>query len=202
MASRWCKNSCLVVWSVCGLLWAHAAFATVLNVPQKYQEKSYWCWAASSQAILEYYRTQKTQTAIALYGTEGVNTWNWLSGTSPHTSTDPERNGIDLILQHFAKLATTHHWLYFSQEKVQSEISARRPFVIEWRWDSGGGHFVVAKGITGDYMTLMDPYNGPTINTYSWVRRGGGHTWTDTLTLNTSPPADLTAVIFLLLEGD
>lgn len=201
MVRRWGKKFGLVAWSLSGLLWAHAAFATVLNVPQKYQEQDQWCWAASSQAILAYYKTQKTQTEIAQYGTEGVNTWNWLVGSSPHTSTDPARNGIDLILFHFAKLATYQWDWSISQTQVQSEIDARRPFVIYWAWDGGGGHFLVAKGIDGDYVTLMNPATGTSLNTYSWVQKGGGHTWTDTLTLNTSPPADITPIIYLLL-GD
>ena len=196
MASRVYKNLGLVAWLLCGLLWTNVAFARVLNVPQKYQEQSQWCWAASSQAVLEYYRTKKTQTEIAQYATEGANIWNWLAGSS----TNPTRNGIDLILMHFANL-TTYHWGWvLSQSQVQSEIAARRPFVIYWLWDSGGGHFVVAKGIDGDYMTLMNPATGTTINTYSWVRQGSTHTWIDTLTLNTSPPANITPAIYLLLR--
>jgi ABC-type bacteriocin/lantibiotic exporter with double-glycine peptidase domain len=195
MASRVYKNLGLMAWLLCGLLWTNVAFATVLNVPQEYQEQSQWCWAASSQAILAYYRTTKPQTEIAEYGTDGANIWNWLTGSS----TNPTRNGIDLILLHFAKLATSHWWNYLSQAQVESEIDARRPFVIYWLWDGGGGHFVVAKGIDGDYMALMDPGAGPTLNTYSWVRQSSSHTWTDTLTLNTNPPANLTAIIDLLL---
>ncbi len=124
------------------------------------------------------------------------------TGLQVAAHTNPTRNGIDLILLHFAKLATTSGAV-LSQAQVQSEIAARRPFVIYWQWDSGGGHFVVAKGIDGDYVTLMnpDPHAGTTINTYSWVQKGGSHTWIDTLTLNTSPPADITPIIFLLL-GD
>jgi ABC-type bacteriocin/lantibiotic exporter with double-glycine peptidase domain len=199
MGIRLFKKVGLVAWLVFGLLWTNIAFARVLNVPQKYQEQSNWCWAASSQAILEYYKTKKTQTEIAQYGTEGLNTWNWLSGSSPHTSTDPLRNGIDLILQHFAKLATDQRYTFLSQAQVQSEIDARRPFVIYWQWDSGGGHFVVAKGIDGNLVTLMNPAAGTTLNAYDWVRRGSSHTWTDSLTLKTSPPANLTAIIYLLL---
>ena len=50
-----------------------SAFAAILSVPQKYQEKSNWCWAACSQAILKYYGTNKTQTQIANYAVNGAN---------------------------------------------------------------------------------------------------------------------------------
>ncbi len=33
----------------------------------------------------------------------------------------------------------------------------------------------------------MDPWYGPTINTYGWVVRGSQHTWTNSLTMNTRP---------------
>ena len=37
-------------------------------------------------------------------------------------------------------------------------------------------------------VTLMDPWDGPTLNTYDWVVRGSEHTWTHTLALDTPPP--------------
>jgi hypothetical protein len=177
-------------------LGAGTGSATVLNVQQHYQEQDQWCWAASSQAILEFYRTNKTQTEIAQYGTDGQNIWNWIWGSS----TDPIRNGINLILFHFAKLATTHYSSSLLEAAVQTEINALKPFVVRWEWDSGGGHFVVARGIEGGNMYLMDPWNGPTINTYSWVCRGSTHTWTDTLTLDKRPAFIGSAIINLLLQ--
>jgi ABC-type bacteriocin/lantibiotic exporter with double-glycine peptidase domain len=196
METRSLKNAGVVVWLLFGLLYAHTAWAAVLNVPQKYQEQTNWCWSACSQAILEYYGTKRTQTQIAQYGTDGANEWNWLYGSS----SSPTRNGINLILNHFAGLATTPYASTLSQLRVATEIKAHRPFVIRWGWDSGGGHFVVGKGIDGDYLYLMDPWYGPTINTYSWVCQGSTHTWTHTLTLNTSPPLrSITAILYLLL---
>ncbi|GAB4342929.1 MAG: hypothetical protein Kow0089_18370 [Desulfobulbaceae bacterium] len=167
------------------LLWSSGSLAKILSVPQRYQEKDQWCWAGVSQAVLEYYGTSKTQTQIAQYGTNGLNIWNWLWGSS----TNPTRNGIDLILMHFAGLPTGKYSSYLSKTTVQYYIDGRKPFVIRWGWDSGGGHFVVGKGISGDYVYLMDPWNGPTVSTYSWVVRGSSHTWTHTLTNETAGPA-------------
>ena len=39
----------------------------------------------------------------------------------------------------------------------------------------------------GDTVYLMDPWYGPTINTYGWVVRGSQYTWTNSLTMNTRP---------------
>lgn len=97
------KYSCFLALLLVFLLGTGTVWAGVLNVQQHNQEQDQWCWAAGSQAILEYYRTIKTQTTIAQYGTDGQNIWNWIYGSS----TNPTRNGIDLILLHFAKLKTS-----------------------------------------------------------------------------------------------
>lgn len=192
---RWPKRLLLAGGLALVLLWTNVAFAIILNVPQRYQEQTQWCWAGCSQAILEYYGTIKTQTEIAQYGTDGVNIPNLLYGSS----TNPTRNGINLILLHFAGLSTTIYYTILSQPQVQTEINAHRPFVVRWQWDTGGGHFVVGKGIEGDYVYLMDPLNGPTINTYSWVVQGSTHTWTSTLALDKGPAGPIITKIMELL---
>lgn len=179
------------------------ALAGVLNVQQHYQEQDQWCWAASSQAIMEYYRRIWTQTQIAQYGTTGVNTWNWIWGSTPANNPnpgDPPRQGIDLILGYFAKLTTTRYSNSLLESAVQAQINARKPLVVRWGWDTGGGHFVVARGLVGDNMYLMDPWNGATVNTYAWVCQGSGHTWTHTLTMNTNPPVVAPIFNILLLQ--
>lgn len=168
--------------------WAGFASATVLNVPQRYQEKDQWCWAGVSQALLEYYGTFWTQTQIAQYGTGGVNSWNWLWGNY-YFGDGVNRRGIDMILSYFAGLPTYGTSSSLPKSTVESEINSRKPFVIRWGWDSGGGHFVVGKGIEGNSLYLMDPWYGPTINTYEWVVRGGSHTWTHTLSNYTAGPS-------------
>lgn len=170
--------------------------AATLDVQQCYQEQDLWCWAGSSQAILRYYGVSKTQTEIAQYGTEGQNLDNWLWGSS----TNPTKRGIDMILNYFAGLSTTRVSSCLTQEESQTSINAGKPFVVRWGWDAGGGHFVVGKGMTGSTMQLMDPWNGPTVNNYDWVVKGGGHTWTDSLPVDTSPPGRMSGALFLLLQ--
>jgi len=170
------------------------AVTASLSVPQNYQEQTQWCWAGVSQSILAYYGISQSQTNIAAYGTQGVNIWNWLWG---HTEAndpnpgDPVRNGIDLILSYFAAIPTSTDGCS-SQATLESKLIAGKPVVIRWGWDSGGGHFVIARGIDGNTVDLMDPWFGPTLNTYSWVVSGGGHTWTDSLYINGTTPAPAT----------
>lgn len=174
------------------LLGLDLAQARTLNIRQCYQEQDLWCWAGASQAILGYYRVNRTQPQIAQYGTEGLNIDNWLWGSS----SNPTRRGIDLILHNFGNLSTTTLSDSLTQDAAQAAINAGKPFVVRWGWDSGGGHFVVARGMTpssasppgSPTMYIMDPWYGPTVNTYAWVKKGSSHTWTDTLSVNTPPP--------------
>ncbi|NUM33971.1 MAG: C39 family peptidase [Candidatus Brocadiae bacterium] len=156
-----------------------AAHAQTLNVPQCYQEKTQWCWAGCTQATLSYYGKSVSQSTIAQHGSHGENNWIWLWGQSEN----PYRSSIQNLLAIW-KIPSSAVSSALSQSQVQSEINAGRPVQIRWGWDSGGGHFVLCKGINGSTLYVMDPWSGPTVNSYSWVVKGNGHTWTHTLYIN------------------
>jgi hypothetical protein len=183
---------CLAVGLLACLLCADAALATILNVQMCYQEQDQWCWAATSQAILEYYGVIETQTEIADYGTPGTpDTWNYLYGTETDP-TQPERNGVDLILDHFAGLTTTRYTHSLVQTAVSKQINILRPIAIRWLWNgTTSGHILAIRGIAGNNVYLMDPWNGDAeIASYNWVVSSGGaggHTWTHSLTIGNAP---------------
>jgi hypothetical protein len=176
------RSAAVLLASLLGVL---SAAGQVLNVPQKNQEKDQWCWAACTQAILSYYGQAYTQTAIAQYGTGGVNTWNYCYGSG--TEGGVFRRGCNMILSYFGGIQSGTYSTSLSQATCQNEITGSRPVFINWTWSTGGGHFVVLKGLSGNTATVMDPWSGPTVNTFSWVQSGGGHTWSYSLRLTTSP---------------
>jgi hypothetical protein len=184
------------------------AQAGTLAVPQKFQEYDQWCWAGCSQAILSYYGKTYTQTAIAQYGTQGYNTWNWLYGydnVAPYY-----RRGIDYILSHFGSISSTGRAYALSQGTVASEIAAGRPFVIRWGWapDWQLGHFIVGRGIIGNTVYFMNPLPGEGYGagTYDWVVYGSDgsetHKWDYSLQLTTSPPPSAARNCFAFFGGD
>ena len=124
--------------------------------------------------------TTLTQTQIARSGTDGANIPNGLWGSSFQSY---QEWGGNLILSNFASIASTPIADAVAQNDAQNEINTNgRPVLITWEWDSGGAHILVLHGFSDEgYACLMDPAYGPTINTYSWVVQGGGHTWTNTL---------------------
>lgn len=161
---------------------SHLSYGLVLDIPENQQLENNWCWAGSSQSILQYYGHEISQYEIAEYGTEGANTWNWLWGES----FNPTRKGIDMILAYFGEIVSLGYESSLTFSQIQDEIDALRPFVIRWGWDNGGGHFLVGSGYSGDYIFAMDPWIGEmTYSNYDWFCNGGNHTWTHTLVLET-----------------
>jgi hypothetical protein len=159
----------------------------ILEVPVCGQEQSEWCWAGTSQAMLEYYGYFYSQYEIAEYGTEGANIWNWLWGSS----TDPTRRGIDMILEYFGDIDSAPYAYALSLAQSSAEICGLHPFVIRWGWTGGGGHFLVGHGVSDSNMLhYMDPlpigYGGAHVASYDWVVLGSNHEWTHSLA--TIPP--------------
>jgi PKD repeat protein len=158
--------------------------AGVLNFPLCVQEQNQWCWAGTSQAIMSYYGLEISQTEIAAYGSQGVNTWNYLWGN------DETRNGISLILDHFANIQSMPCPWPISYDELMTEINEMRPFVTRIGWTTGGGHFLDCYGYSNNTIYLMDPWpgNGFTLDDYNWYVNGSpDFLWTDTLVMTTSP---------------
>lgn len=168
------------------------ASAIILTVPQKPQEETNWCWAATSEAVLAYYGVSKSQTVIAAYGTPGeYNVKNYIYG---QTGT---RKGVDLILSEFGNIYTTGNPYPADKDSVVISINSyRNPVVIRWlkNDDPDDGHILLIKGVNADYwqtlyLTLMDPSVGTYTQSYEWVI---GHSWTNTLSVTgkTQPVPD------------
>jgi len=161
-----------------------------LPVPVVYQERSQWCWAAVSESILRYKGHHHSQCNIAEYTRSvatwhnygsvhcchgGCNHWNYIQGLA---------GSIEDILLHFGQLNTVFSMPALPLHSIEDEIRADRPFVIRWGWKTGGGHFVVGHGISGQTIMYMDPMYGAMIGSYSWMVNGPNHNWTSSLALD------------------
>lgn len=183
IGARFRTVACAGVVVVAAMAWP--AIGGVLEVPQTDQELSQWCWAASCEAVLDFYGIHETQSRIAGYGTGGNNVWNYLWGSG--TPADGiYRRGCDLIIAHFGSVAGNGFTGVLTAPNLQAEIDAERPVFINWAWDSGGGHIIVARGMAASDVYLMDPLFGPSVSDYDWVRGADGHTWKWTIQLTTA----------------
>ena len=175
-----------------------SAQAQVLDVKNTEQEKTLWCWAASSKAILDYYKVVRQQCDIAEWvrvtatlnkygsvnccenGSDSCNYWNWNYG---------EAGSIQDILVHFGNIQNEGLAYPLTKEQITSDIQKNRLFVIRWGWVNGnGGHFIVGHGIDGDNIYFMNPWPGEGlhIGTYGFMLSGVDgtstftHEWTHT----------------------
>ncbi|NVN91060.1 MAG: C39 family peptidase [Desulfuromonadales bacterium] len=167
-----------------------------LAVPERIQEHSQWCWAGSSQSVLDYFRTRVEQCAMANYAfnrsdccgntdfnwtNTNCNNWNFMWGNSSNNTAGGSLQGI---LGHWGVTSSTLA-AYLTQQAGVAELNSGRPFVMRFGWTEGGGHFLIGYGYreNGTYLQYMDPWpgNGYTESLYSWVMQASDHTWTHTL---------------------
>jgi hypothetical protein len=187
--------------------------AQVLPVRLMFQEQNQWCWSGVSACILDYYCHTTPQCEIAEY-TRTVETFGDISFGNTPCCTNPAScnnwnylwggpGSIQDILIHFGNISNTGVSSALTKNQVETEITNNRLFVIRWGWDTGGGHFVVGHGIFGDMIYYMNPWYGEglLIGTYSWVCSGGGHTWTHTGTIDTTPPFSTPPTPQITLNG-
>ncbi len=173
--------------------------AQVLPVHLFTQEQDQWCWSGVSACILDYYCHTTPQCEIAEY-TRTVETFGDIGFGNIPCCTNPSScnnwnyswggpGSIQDILIHFGDIENTGVGRALTLEEVATEIQNNRLFVIRWGWDGGGGHFVVGHGNLGDMVFYMNPWYGEglLLSSYSWVCSGGGHTWTHTNTIDSTP---------------
>jgi ABC-type bacteriocin/lantibiotic exporter with double-glycine peptidase domain len=156
-----------------------------LNVPLRVQEHSNWCWAGSSQMVLNFFGKTPSQCSEVNYAL-GINyacgnsTFNWNSNANQPNYT----SAITSILNAWGVSASTVGVL--SQSNSNSRINANRPYVLLWQWTGGGGHFVVVKGYSGNYLYINDPWpgNGAYSRTYASTVKASDRYWYNTSVTN------------------
>jgi hypothetical protein len=163
--------------------------AKVLSVPKTKQERSNWCWAACSSAILSFFGKQVRQCVIANYG------WDVTSCCPrPAPCNDPNfmygaDGSIQDILRHWCATSVPARNGIVSFAVCRREIDAKRPLLIRYEWPSGDGHFIVLSGYsTGPKgedkkLFLMDPWTG-SYGQFKYdyvVSEPDHHAWTHTL---------------------
>lgn len=163
---------------------AYAQDRRILDVNMLYQEKSNWCWDASSQMILDYYNISLTQCEIAEIARvidERNYHIHYPNSTSPNhfgtlnccstnnycnkanglyttvLSAPGSKGGVNTILDSL-NIANSKINSYLSLSNVKNEINSWNPFIIRWGWyGTNQGHAVVCKGYDGNYLYINDP---------------------------------------------
>ena len=176
------------------LVFSSSVSAEVLAVKEIFQEQTSWCWAACSEAVIEYYGSAINQCTIADWARE-QNEWGEADCCLPEDASDPICNhsnsmfmvagSLRNILIHWG-VDNYPHYDYIIVHEIDSLIHGHMAFVIRWAWDTGGGHFLVGRGIDDMTVHYMDPLPGYGYSSgdYYWVVMGGNHQWTHTITVS------------------
>jgi len=160
-----------------------------LSVPGKVQEKDQWCWAAVSEAVLEYYGRYYSQQEIAAYGTPGQD-----NATNDLFQANRPNHGVDEILAYFGGIYSLGVYSPVpGSDIVESIQNLSRPMPIGLRDSSGRDHMMVIIGVNYDSqnlsLRLMDPVDGRKFwLPYYDVVSGDNYQWIETLALQRSGP--------------
>ena len=176
---------------ICAAQFAHAQWR-ILNVPLVTQQHSEWCWAGSSQAILNYYGESPSQCQIVnwAYGINyacGSSYFDWNSYANAPNSLFGGGGSVQDILWNYGGISNYAYNYAISWNSVVNDINNNRPFVIRYGWTNGGGHIMVGRGYETwngtNYIYIMNPWpgEGQTYDTYDDAVSSYDHNWTHTL---------------------
>ncbi|BAV96643.1 C39 family peptidase [Lysobacter enzymogenes] len=159
------------------------ASAGVLSVPLYKQEHSNWCWAASASMILSYHGRSVAQCSMANYSFGinyacGNNTFYWNS----YANQGNWNYDVDDAMNYFWGSQRFYQQNgALSQASLKARIDANKPFIMSWRWSSGGAHDVVVTGYSGNYVYFNDPWDGSYYRTYAATVSASDRKWEDVL---------------------
>lgn len=109
-----------------------------LAVPEKLQEHSQWCWAGSSQSVLEYYDSVEAQCTIANFACGRSDCCGPYAYNVNNTCNQPKSFiTIQNILTHWGLQSTVQSGA-LSWDTCVSEINAGRLFIIGIDYNTGG----------------------------------------------------------------
>jgi hypothetical protein len=195
-------------------------YGDVLDFPECIQEQDQWCWAATTQCVLQYYGDNDiTQCEIANFAWENAdssfrscsdnccdspdgccNYWNYLWWNDADGNPAYIKGTVMHILKSASSVASVESKLTessVSQTTVQNAIDDGRPVYIRV---NSGGHFIVLYGLDGDTLYYMDPWTGEGKKYQDFSTSAvNGREWTHTMELTTQPDTtkriDLQAVV-------
>ncbi|MCP4217299.1 MAG: hypothetical protein GY765_21830, partial [bacterium] len=159
-----------------------------LDLQTRTQEHSNWCWSACSQSILYHFGQYPTQCAIANYAWGRYDCCNnydfyWRHNCNQSNQIFAAAGSMNSVLSAW----DVNSYGYYSAISFSScayLLDSYGPFVMGFRWTSGGGHVVVGYGYinSGQHLKYMDPWpgEGKTTVTYNWALSASDHNWDQT----------------------
>ncbi len=146
-----------------------ALMTTKINIDRQKQEKTKWCWAASSVMVGTYYTDSNRGQKSTVFSVKG--SWANQGGTEAE----------EIAAIRFASKGTkncvsvSRYNIVFS--KLRDKIDDNHPFLMRLKWDSGGGHAVVGAGYDQHKgkVWVIDPWENTSSQYYDFKSMISGH---------------------------
>lgn len=154
----------------------------VLGVKYHKQEQSNWCWAGTTQSLINYYKvkTEKKQCKLVDIGLSRKDCCDKPSSKNCNKPNNSRKRRK--ILKKYG-VDSKRKKDPISTNNLIKEVKARHPGIVTWKWtDRKVGHVVVFYGYEGSNIYLMDPNSGKRVMTYNKAVSSGKREWTYTLT--------------------
>ena len=162
-----------------------AGYTQTLPVPVVEQQMQYWCWAATTEAILSYYGNYIPQCSIVDEAFQcrnrSSNCCSYLRYCDKPWQLTGDNCAVNAILWSRG-IATNLSPAALTEYQVSSEIAAGRPFYIAIKYYGiETGHVVIGRGYYSGKLYIMDPADGYVTALYSWVLSNNDFYWDQTL---------------------
>lgn len=153
--------------------------AQTLEIKEYLQEQDQWCWAATTQSILEYYGVNIEQCEIVnyarnhssppLYGNENC---------CKNPSEECNRGGyFGLGFEYYANFSVNITGV-LSIEEISVLLKEKKPIAIGWKWNNLDiGHVVIIYGLENNNVKIMDPWEGSYILEYNELIENSSFEW-------------------------
>jgi len=123
------------------------------------QEQGNWCWAASDQMVRVHYGSSDRSLQCEVANAAVSSNCN-ISPDCCHGGSCNQQCP-DQIRSYYSGIDVPNSSISWST--IKSEVDGRRPFIIQWGWQSGGSHIMVGIGynsITDKTVRVYDPMQG------------------------------------------
>lgn len=158
--------------------------AQQLYVKEYLQEQDKWCWAATTQCVLDYYGVDVSQCEIVDYArTHSTPQRYGTQDCCSFPSGDCNDDGyFGIGFENFAGFSLTITEV-LSLNEISTLLRSMKPVVISWKYNNTSvRHVVVIYGVRNNEVMIMDPAVGFYDLSYSVLINNNRYTWTSSYT--------------------
>lgn len=161
----------LAIMAVVSPVSASSGFVS-LGVWNVKQSKNNWCWAASSQSVLDHYNIFSVQDGIVKVVKGSV--------VNKTATVDEVQEGLEAYGLDSSATGS------LSFNKLKGELNSGDPVIAGIVYSDGGGHMVVIDGYeedgTSKYIEFMDPAKGShVVKSYSSFKDSSSQEWLESI---------------------